>query len=148
MFFEYPELLWLLVIPALMVLHYIWLEIAERHPHLRVSASVPWLAGGRSVMSVLRHLPFLRFLQVRLKPKTKAPGTWFRGLILCDFTYLSPAASRSGRRWQPRLCAPDHHSTRGSGPGRRSDPPGRGPPIPDPGRRCPGEWDNPGPRNR
>ena len=59
MFFEYPELLWLLVIPALMVLHYIWLEIAERHPHLRVSASVPWLAGGRSVMSVLRHIPFL-----------------------------------------------------------------------------------------
>ena len=59
MIFEYPELLWLLVIPALMVLHYIWLEIAERHPHLRVSASVPWLAGGRSVMSVLRHIPFL-----------------------------------------------------------------------------------------
>ncbi len=59
MFFEYPKLLWLLVIPGLLVLHYIWLELAERHPHLRVSTSVPWLAGGRSVMSVLRHVPFI-----------------------------------------------------------------------------------------
>ena len=59
MFFEYPELLWLLVIPALMVLHYVYLELAERHPHLRVSASVPWLSGGRSMMTALRHLPFL-----------------------------------------------------------------------------------------
>lgn len=59
MFFEYPELLWLLVIPGLMVLHYIYLELAGRHPHLRVSTSVPWLKGGRSVMSLVRHLPFV-----------------------------------------------------------------------------------------
>ena len=59
MFFEYPKLLWLLVIPALMVLHYIYLELGERHPHLRVSTSVPWLKGGRSLMSLVRHVPFL-----------------------------------------------------------------------------------------
>ena len=39
MFFEYPGLLWLLVIPALLVLHYIYLELSERHPHLRVSSA-------------------------------------------------------------------------------------------------------------
>ena len=59
MFFEYPKLLWLMVIPALLVLHYRWLELKERHPHLRVSSSVPWTARGTSFMAVLRHLPFL-----------------------------------------------------------------------------------------
>ena len=59
MFFEYPKLLWLLVIPALLVLHYIYLELSERHPHLRVSTSVPWMAAGRSFMALLRHVPFL-----------------------------------------------------------------------------------------
>ncbi len=59
MFFEYPKLLWLLVIPGLLVLHYIWLELAQRHPHLRVSTAVPWTVRGRSFMSWLRHLPFL-----------------------------------------------------------------------------------------
>ncbi|MBR6546679.1 MAG: VWA domain-containing protein [Bacteroidales bacterium] len=59
MFFEYPKLLWLLVIPALLVLHYIYLELSERHPHLRVSTSVPWTASGRSFMAMLRHVPFI-----------------------------------------------------------------------------------------
>lgn len=59
MFFEYPKLLWLLVIPALLVLHYIYLELADRHPHLRVSTSVPWMKGRKSLMTVLRHIPFL-----------------------------------------------------------------------------------------
>ena len=59
MFFEYPKLLWLLVIPALLVLHYIYLELSERHPHLRVSTSVPWMAGGRSFVAFLRHIPFV-----------------------------------------------------------------------------------------
>ncbi len=59
MFFEYPDLLWLLVIPALLVLHYIYLELYERHPHFRVSTSVPWTAGGRSFMAMLRHVPFI-----------------------------------------------------------------------------------------
>ena len=59
MYFEYPGLLWLLVIPAVLVVHYIYLELAQRHPHLRVSSSVPWLVSGTSFMAVLRHLPFL-----------------------------------------------------------------------------------------
>ncbi len=59
MFFEYPKLLWLLVMPGLLVLHYIWLELAERHPHLRVSTAVPWTVKGRSFMAALRHVPFL-----------------------------------------------------------------------------------------
>ena len=59
MFFEYPRLLWLLVIPALLVLHYIYLELSQRHPHLRVSTSVPWMLKGRSFMSFFRHIPFL-----------------------------------------------------------------------------------------
>ena len=59
MYFEYPRLLWLLVIPALLVLHYIHLEIAERHPHLRVSTSVPWILKRSPFMAVMRHVPFV-----------------------------------------------------------------------------------------
>ena len=59
MFFEYPKLLWLLAVPALLVLHYIYLELSRRHPHLRVSTAVPWTVRGRSFMSILRHVPFL-----------------------------------------------------------------------------------------
>ena len=59
MFFEYPRLLWFLVIPALLVLHYIYLELAQRHPHMRVSTAVPWTLKGSSFMSVLRHVPFV-----------------------------------------------------------------------------------------
>ena len=59
MYLEYPGLLWLLVIPALLVVHYIWLELAQRHPHLRVSTAVPWKLGGTPFMAWLRHLPFL-----------------------------------------------------------------------------------------
>ena len=59
MFFEYPKLLWLLLIPALLVVHYIYLELAQRHPHLRVSISKPWMVRRHSFMAALRHLPFL-----------------------------------------------------------------------------------------
>lgn len=59
MFFEYPKLLWLMVIPALLVLHYIYLELAERHPHFRVSTAVPWLVKGTGFKSSLRHVPFI-----------------------------------------------------------------------------------------
>lgn len=59
MFFEYPALLWLLAVPALMLVHYIYIELSGRRPHLRVPDVKFWKAGGRSVMGVLRHLPFL-----------------------------------------------------------------------------------------
>ena len=59
MFFEYPKLLWLLLVPALLVLHYIYREVAQKRPHLRVSTSVPWMLRGRSFMSFFRHVPFV-----------------------------------------------------------------------------------------
>ena len=59
MFFEYPKLLWLLLVPALLVVHYLWMELAARRPHLRVSTSSPWMRSGTSPLAVLRHLPFL-----------------------------------------------------------------------------------------
>ena len=67
MFFEYPKLLWLLVVPVLLILHYIWMELSGRRPHMRVSTSAPWLAGGASVLAWLRHLPFaLRIAAISL----------------------------------------------------------------------------------
>ena len=59
MFFEYPKLLWLEVIPALLVLHYLYLELRGRRPHLRVSVIAPWKKTGKSVMNILRHIPFV-----------------------------------------------------------------------------------------
>lgn len=59
MFFEYPALLWLLVIPAFMLVHYVYIEVSGRLPHLRVPDIKFWKAGGRSVLGVIRHLPFL-----------------------------------------------------------------------------------------
>lgn len=59
MFFEYPHLLWLLVIPALLIIHYIYLELCGRRPHLRVSDIRYWKAGGKSVLSYLRYAPML-----------------------------------------------------------------------------------------
>ena len=59
MFFEYPHLLWLLAVPLLLVLRYLWIELRDRRPHMRVSALDGWKAGGTSVFSWLRHLPFL-----------------------------------------------------------------------------------------
>ncbi len=58
MFFEYPHLLWLLAVPVLMVLHYLYRELTGRNPHMRVSSSVPWKAGGKSVLAFVRHIPF------------------------------------------------------------------------------------------
>lgn len=59
MFFEYPALLWLLGIPAFMLVHYVYIEVSGRRPHLRVPDIKFWKAGGRSVLGVIRHLPFL-----------------------------------------------------------------------------------------
>jgi len=58
MFFEYPKLLWLEFIPALLVVYYVLIELLGRRPHFRASTIVPWRAGGSSVMGVLRHIPF------------------------------------------------------------------------------------------
>jgi len=59
MFFEYPKLLWLLIIPALLVLHYLYLELKERIPHFRVSIIVPWIKYGSDWTNIARHFPFI-----------------------------------------------------------------------------------------
>ena len=59
MFFQYPKMLWLLAVPVLLILHYIYREIAGRIPHLRVSTSVPWRINGSGIYGVLRHVPFV-----------------------------------------------------------------------------------------
>lgn len=59
MYLEYPGLMWLLVVPVLLIVHYIWMELAQRHPHLRVSTSIPWKLTGTPFMAWLRHLPFV-----------------------------------------------------------------------------------------
>lgn len=62
MFFEYPKLLWLTVVLALLLVLYILREVFGRQAHLRVSASAPWLKAGHSVKEYLRHLPFALML--------------------------------------------------------------------------------------
>ena len=42
-----------------MLVHYIYIELSGRRPHLRVPDVKFWKAGGRSVLGVIRHLPFL-----------------------------------------------------------------------------------------
>jgi Ca-activated chloride channel family protein len=59
MFFEYPKLLWLLAIPVLLIVHYLYRELTGRKPHLRVSTAVPWKRMGQGAPAVLRHLPFI-----------------------------------------------------------------------------------------
>lgn len=67
MFFEYPKLLWLLLVPLLMLAHYLYLELRGRNPHLRVSTLTPWKKAGFDYMTVLRHLPFaLRLLALSM----------------------------------------------------------------------------------
>ena len=58
MHFEYPYLLGLLAIPLLLVARYLWVEIRDRRPHLRVPDLDAWTAGGRSWLEVIRHIPF------------------------------------------------------------------------------------------
>ena len=59
MFFEYPYLLWLLAIPVLLVVRYLWIELKDRRVHMRVSKLDAWKAGGRSSLEIVRHIPFV-----------------------------------------------------------------------------------------
>ena len=65
MYFEYEYLLWLLVIPVLLLLLYLYRELRGRVPHLRVSTVIPWKSSGFSIMDIVRHVPFaLRLIAV------------------------------------------------------------------------------------
>lgn len=59
MFFEYPKLLWLLIIPALLLVLYIVREFYRLDPHMRVSNLKPWKFADHSYIKHIRHLPFL-----------------------------------------------------------------------------------------
>ena len=60
MFFEYPHLLWLLLAPVLMILHYVWLEWRGRRSYMPVPSVKQWVRGsGTGVLPVLRHIPFV-----------------------------------------------------------------------------------------
>lgn len=59
MYLEYPSLLWLLVIPALLLALYIWRNASGRVPHLRVSTDKAWRKGDSGVMGALVHVPMI-----------------------------------------------------------------------------------------
>ena len=59
MFFEYPSLLWLELIPLSLAGLYILQELRGRKPHMRVSTVTPWKESGTSVLAVIRHAPYV-----------------------------------------------------------------------------------------
>lgn len=59
MFFEYPKLLWLLLLLVPVVAIYIYREAKGRHPYLLVSSITPWKYKGGGVKKAFRHLPFI-----------------------------------------------------------------------------------------
>ena len=59
MYFEYPYLLWLLIVPALLAVKYVYDELRDRRPHFRVSVRAPWMAGGSTVLDKVRHIPLI-----------------------------------------------------------------------------------------
>ena len=62
MFFEYPSLLYLLILPFLLLGLYLYRELKGRRPAVDVPSLQPWASSGLGVLAYLRHLPFaLRF---------------------------------------------------------------------------------------
>ena len=59
MFFEYPQLLWLMIVPALLGALYLFRELTGRRTSLNVASGKQWQSGGRTPLEVLRHLPEL-----------------------------------------------------------------------------------------
>lgn len=59
MFFEYPKLLWLLLLLVPFVAIYLYRELKGLRPYLIVSTLTPWQYRGGGVKKVMRHLPFL-----------------------------------------------------------------------------------------
>ena len=59
MFFEYPSLLWLLVIPVLLLALYVYRELAGKRAHLRVPSLAAWTSSGKSFSAVFCHLPYV-----------------------------------------------------------------------------------------
>ena len=52
MYFEYPGILWLELVPVALVALYVWREWSGRAPHLRVSTLLPWKKGASVLTEV------------------------------------------------------------------------------------------------
>ncbi len=59
MFFEYPNLLWLLLLLIPVVALYLCRELMGLSPSLIVSSVAPWKSKGGVVKRVARHIPFI-----------------------------------------------------------------------------------------
>ncbi len=59
MFFEYPKLLWLLLLLVPVIIIYIYREIRGLRPYLLVSSITPWQYKSGRFKKIFRHLPFL-----------------------------------------------------------------------------------------
>ena len=59
MFFEYPNLLWLLLLLVPVVAIYIYREAKGRKPYLLVSSVTPWKHRGGELKKWARHIPFI-----------------------------------------------------------------------------------------
>jgi Mg-chelatase subunit ChlD len=59
MFFEYPKLLWLLVLLLGVVAIYIYREVKGLKPYFLVSSITPWQYKGGGFKKFLRHIPFV-----------------------------------------------------------------------------------------
>ena len=112
MFFEYPYLLWLLAVPALLVLRYLWIEWKDRRAHMRVSALDAWKAGGRSVFEILRHVPFvLRIAALCLlvvaiaRPRSSSLATTSATQTLPSSILVSPLPYQNIRWWQEYMTS-------------------------------------------
>lgn len=101
MFFEYPKLLWLLMVPALLVLRYLYVELKDRRPHLRVSSVTPWKKGGKTVLGVIRHIPFV----LRVAALSLIVVAIARLVHQPRLKRLTPRELTSCLRWMsPRVC--------------------------------------------
>lgn len=123
MFFEYPKLLWLLVIPALLVLRYLYVELKDRRPHLRVSSLTPWKKGGKTVLGVIRHIPFaLRVAALSLivvaiarpRSSTKVERVDTEGIDIV--LAMDVSTSMLARDFTPTASAPPRTSPSSSSP--------------------------------
>ena len=59
MFFEYSNLLWLLLLLVPVVTVYIIREVKGLRPYLLVSSAMPWRYNGGKLKKAARHLPFI-----------------------------------------------------------------------------------------
>ena len=60
MFFQYPKVLYLLLILLPMIALYLWREKKGKYPYLSVSSITPWKAGSKGgIKKYLRHIPFI-----------------------------------------------------------------------------------------